>query len=246
MNQAARNEELLNTARDCYHFVTKFFEPINVSATHIYHSALELSPLSSIVRRLYYHQWHTPLPRVVAGTPGSWDQTTAISQKDRYNSCTWSPCGQFFATQAQQVVEIWDPLTFELLSTLTTPDAHLIGGPAYSPDGLSLASLSNTSLIIWDIQTGGVAKEIRHDTTRHASLVWSLDGGTICTIFGDWFGGPWTVYTCNVTLDTRLSYGTLHSREKPYLCVRATLAPWDANRLITDDSSHVILRRLVC
>jgi hypothetical protein len=28
--------------------------------------------------------------------------------------------------------------------------------------------------------------------------------------------------------------------------VRAILAPCDANRLITDDSSHVILRRLVC
>jgi hypothetical protein len=49
--------------------VTKFFEPINVSATHIYHSALELSPLSSIVRRLYYHQRHTPFPRVAGWNP---------------------------------------------------------------------------------------------------------------------------------------------------------------------------------
>ena len=56
MNQVSRNEELLNTARDCFHFVTKFFEPISVSAAYIYHSALELSPLSSIIRRLYYHR----------------------------------------------------------------------------------------------------------------------------------------------------------------------------------------------
>jgi hypothetical protein len=62
-------KQLLETARDCFHFVTKFFEPINVSAAHIYHSALELSPLSSIVRRLYYHQRHTPFPRVLVGTP---------------------------------------------------------------------------------------------------------------------------------------------------------------------------------
>jgi hypothetical protein len=49
MNQVAQNEQLLDTAKDCFRFVIKFFEPINVSATHIYHSALELTPLSSIV-----------------------------------------------------------------------------------------------------------------------------------------------------------------------------------------------------
>ncbi|KAF9645947.1 hypothetical protein BDM02DRAFT_3062746, partial [Thelephora ganbajun] len=47
------HEELLDIARDYSHFVATFFEPISVSATHIYHSALELSPLSSIVRRRY-------------------------------------------------------------------------------------------------------------------------------------------------------------------------------------------------
>ena len=49
MNQVARNEELLGAARDYFQFATKFFEPISVSAPHIYHSALELSPLSSVV-----------------------------------------------------------------------------------------------------------------------------------------------------------------------------------------------------
>lgn len=42
-----------------------FFELICVSATHIYHSALELSPLSSVVRKLYYRRRSIPFPRVV-------------------------------------------------------------------------------------------------------------------------------------------------------------------------------------
>jgi len=49
MNQVANDPQLLNTARDYFQFATNFFEVINVSAPHIYHSALELSPLSSVV-----------------------------------------------------------------------------------------------------------------------------------------------------------------------------------------------------
>ncbi|KAF9649447.1 hypothetical protein BDM02DRAFT_3268766 [Thelephora ganbajun] len=49
LQEVSRNEELLDTVGDYSHFVRMFFEPISVSATHIYHSALELSPLLSIV-----------------------------------------------------------------------------------------------------------------------------------------------------------------------------------------------------
>ena len=52
LNQVSRDEELLDIVRDYFSFVITFFEPISVSAIHIYHSALELSPLSSIVRQI--------------------------------------------------------------------------------------------------------------------------------------------------------------------------------------------------
>src|SRR5882757_1608224 len=97
--QVAQEHQLLETARDYYQFVTNFFEVINVSATHIYHSALELSPLSSTVRKLYYYQRPHPSPRVVIGVPDSWDPSTAASP--RHSHClspTWSPCGQLIAT----------------------------------------------------------------------------------------------------------------------------------------------------
>ena len=79
MDQVTGNKELLDTARDCFHFVTTFFEPISLSAAHVYHSAPELCPLSFVVRRLYYHRRRITSPRLVAGIPDLWDERVSIS-----------------------------------------------------------------------------------------------------------------------------------------------------------------------
>ena len=171
------DEGLIDTATDYIHFVTSFFEPISVSAVHIYHSALELSPLSSIVRRLYYHTRHTPLPRVVSGTPDRWDQIVHLPSDFYDESYTWSPCGRFVAVISDHRVQIRDALSSELVSTIAEGigyDCRL----AYSPDGRFLAHLSDT-LVIWDIQTGGVAKEIQYNAFSGGLMVWSLDGEAI-------------------------------------------------------------------
>ena len=54
----------------------------------------------------------------------------------------------------------------------------LTGSLVYSPDGRSLACGFTGSIVIWDVQTGGVARSIdcRCAVSR---LVWSLDGKTI-------------------------------------------------------------------
>ena len=253
MNQASREKELLNTARDCFRFVTKFFEPINVSAVHIYHSALELSPLSSIVRRLYYHQRPTPFPRVVAGIQDAWDECISLNAKPHYSTYTWSPCGRFIAARAQETVDIRDPLSSELLSTLIRPNASLTGQLAYSPDGHSLASHSSTSLIIWDIQTGGVAREIECGVFENVSLTWSLDQATICAIlsypgingilqFQDYNTEIYIVHVYDVASGTT-SPSTLQSRFKPHLWAHSTsfraITVEQGEQAITIDISEV-------
>ena len=205
--------------------MTRFFEPISASATHIYHSALELSPLSSIVRKFYYDQWHTPLPRVVVGTQKSWDQRITVGGKKDYVSYTWSPCGQFITTQSEEAVEIHDSLSFGLLSTLksTKPTPKCTTLLAYSMDGHSIASLSNISLTVWDIQTGGVANEINHSSAHNVSLLWSLDGGTIGIVKAmDQKTKTYPVYIYNIALGTTHSPGALHSRDQPYLWAHDT------------------------
>ena len=100
MNQVAKDEQLLDIAKDCFRFVTSFFEVIKVSAPHIYLSALELCPVSSIVRRLYHHRRIARSPEVVIGIPDSWEPNIAASGV--YLFCIWSPCGKFVATQTRE------------------------------------------------------------------------------------------------------------------------------------------------
>ena len=200
--------------------MTKFFGVVSVSATHIYHSALEISPLSSIVRRLYHHQRITPASRLVVGTPSSWKQSISIpNQDDPYRSCAWSPCGRFIAARTHEVVEVRDPLTSELLSSLK-PSKHtlrLTGPLAYSSDGRSLCCVSNTGIIIWDIQTGGMVREVGFDDTLDSSrsLVWSLDGRMIGAVLGR--GHTWAVVTYDVASGRILSRSKLGSVGEPYL-----------------------------
>ena len=222
---------LLDTSRDYFYFVTKFFEPINASATHIYYSALELSPASSIVRKLYYCRCNriTLLPRVVVGTPDLWDQRVSVSSKDceHYQSCTWSQCGQFIAAQTRNVVEIRNQLTLGLFTTLRpTEPVHKLTGPlAYPPDGRSIACASDAGILIWDIQTGGVAKEIACGPNI-TSMVWSSDGRTIATT-SDMLplADPYVrsrVCTYDVVSGLGLGVGELLSCGTPYLWAHKT------------------------
>jgi len=221
VTQVSKDEELLATATDCFHFVVTYFEPISVSAVHIYHSALECSPISSTVRQLYYHQRCTPFPYVVTGTPGTWNQSINIScLGSNLKSFTWSQCGQFIAAMYPGEVEIRDSHSSELLSTLrpTEPTSHLINMLAYSPDGHTLAAFLTTSLVIWDIQTGGVVKEVECGLTNNAFMVWSLDGQAIGITLSDGaLTCRYTIHLYDVDSGVTQSPGTVQSNKIPHL-----------------------------
>ena len=148
-------------------------------------NTLELCPASSILRKLYYDRCRVGIscfPRVVVGNPDSWDLTISFSSKDSYQRCTWSPCGRFVAARTTSNVEIRNQLTFQLLAVLQSPitPSLLEGPPAYSPDGRSLACGFSNGIVIWDIQTGGVARSI-NCCNNILFLVWSMDGKTIAS-----------------------------------------------------------------
>jgi WD40 repeat protein len=85
-------------------------------------------------------------------------------------------------------VEVWDSLTLEKQSSLQLPKSAGTRNPSYyapdtlsySPDGYSLVGSFGSTITIWDIQTGGVVKEIecRDIDMCPMLLVWSLDGQT--------------------------------------------------------------------
>ena len=175
--------------------------------------------MSSIIRKLYYHQRITHSPKVVIGTPESWTRAVGVSREDYgYDLGTWSPCGQFVAAQMRTAVEIRNQLTMELITILQPTETipHLTGPLAYPPDGRSIACASKTAILIWDIQTGGVAKEIEC-SPGNISLVWSLDGRTICTINPEADPVTFVVHTFDISSSTDSSPGTLQSADTPHL-----------------------------
>ena len=235
-NQVARDIQLLNTTRDYFYFVTTFSELISTSATHIYHSALELSPLSSVIRKFYYYQRPHPSPKVVIGIPDSWEPRTSVSAHHSYYlSSTWSPCGQSIAAVAEGVIRVWDALSLKPLSTFQSakPATKFRCGLAFSPDGYSLAGCSEAGIVIWDTQTGGVVKEIECEITGSGlELVWALDGKTISTI-SPRVSETLTMHIYNTATGTKLTSVTLQSRYKPYIWAYdksfqiATTTAWD-------------------
>ena len=151
----------------------------------------------------------------------SWDSTISISGKDEYKFCTWSPRGLSVATLMENTIEIRNPATFELLTTLrSTETAPLRAGPlVYSPNGCSLACSSNSAIVIWDIQTGGVVKEIACSSNA-ISLVWSLDGrkiGTLESPSPDTQDTGINVNTYDVASGIRLFVEMVHPGHRPYL-----------------------------
>jgi WD40 repeat protein len=123
--------------------VTEFFEVISQSGPHIYHSALQLAPQSSVVRKLYGQQFCSSVSKVVTGVPSSWDSCTASAgATTEVWHAVWSPCGQFIAASLVGRIEVRDSSTLERVSVLKHPGNLAEATPeslAFSPDGRLIA-----------------------------------------------------------------------------------------------------------
>jgi WD40 repeat protein len=203
----------LDLVNDCFRFVTGFFDVISTSAPHIYHSALLLSPQTSIVRGLYESRAR-PLARVVQGVPASWDLSIVkTSFPDPICAAAWSPCGRFIAIArpSSSEIAIMDAVTLEQLYTMrSTSRVHSSKNLTFSPDGRLLTchwctSYSANYFVNWDLQTGGLISDISipRDFWSYHSMSYSGCG----TMFGVLFKGsdaP-TILTYNVLSGTRMS-----------------------------------------
>lgn len=145
VEEPASTKTLLDTTADCLHFVTEFFEVISQSVPHIHHSALQLAPQLSIVKKLYSQQLSSPVARVVTGVPASWDSCTATAgmiNDWRVNCIAWSPCGQFVASASWNRIQVQDSNTLERVYILKHPGSVSYRSPiflTFSPDGCLLA-----------------------------------------------------------------------------------------------------------
>ena len=177
----------LDLVGDYSRFVITFFEVISASAPHIYHSALLLSPQTSITRGLY-ERYASPFARVVHGLPESWEPISASANLDDFEGYTaWSPCGKFIAISKRGSTEILDAVTLNPLKTFKSPHDSLDMGLSFTPDGRFLTQFGVMGLISWDVQTGGSLTPIEPRSLWFPkdafSFAYSMDGKMIAVAF---------------------------------------------------------------
>ena len=186
--------------------MTAYFEIISESSPHIYHSALALSPTTSIVRKLYagsraQRQLLARGVRIVYGRPVSWDRyTAAVTHFSNVRTATWSPRDKFiaFTSSESNAVDIRDSVTLQKLQSFDCPAYGLKksrltpAAIAFSPDGRTLtASVENSKEVVilsWDLQTGGVSSMIPWNTFRTSSriktdIIYSKDGKKVAVLY---------------------------------------------------------------
>ena len=154
---------------DSRRFVLEYFDIIRDSPSHIYHSALPLSPSSS-----WFHQYYgAELPRevvVVAGLPTKWGASHRTVSFD---------CTPLALAQWKDIVAVGlDDHHIVILDAITGVRVAAFSGHtgwvrslAFSDDGALLVSGSDDKTInLWDVQTGGVIKTLRGHTSRVLSV----------------------------------------------------------------------------
>jgi hypothetical protein len=209
--------------------VTAYFEVINMSAPHIYHTALVLAPQESIVRKLYQSHAH-PFTRLVHGAPISWDlHIAATAFPSKISLAVWSPCNEFVAIAffETQTVDVLDPVTLQQLQTLKLPQDtyHIFGALIFSPNGHVLTCFSQrykdegfegeetVLLVNWDLQTGGVTSIIRWPEpegcrTQHPSIAYSVNGTLVGVSYWQYNNG---ITTANISICDIASGICMHS-----------------------------------
>ena len=219
----------LDLVRDYIRFVIAFFEVINTSAPHIFHSALPLSPQTSIISRMY-NQHAAPFVRVVQGTPFSWEPAVATAYLDNFEGeAVWSPCNRFIAVIKRESVEVLDAVTLSRLHIFgrcpsTVPGRWL----GFSSDSRCLSLVTSLDLDNWDLQTGGPLGTTRFYSwgANIFSFTYSEDGEMLAVVFNNLYfkdiGDINTTHNrfiCTYDLSSRTQISPRHALDREGLLI---------------------------
>jgi WD40 repeat protein len=175
--------------------VLRFFDAIELSASHIYESALPLSPSSSVVRARYLNQESTNVNFNVIDD--AWDSCIrTIRSQSVTNSAVFSHKDDLVAVGEWGIVEIFEAATGQRRATLITN--YPVGSLAFSPNDTILASGQWDSIDgrvdVWDLQTGGHIGTLKGHNKDINSIEFSPCGNMIATCSDDCTVRIWNTF----------------------------------------------------
>ena len=147
------------------------------SPSHLYHSALPLSPSSSWVRRCYEAEVAEEV-RVLTGLPDRWEGCSrTIILLDEPSA--FAHHGDIIAVGLGLNVELLDEITGDRTSVFYG-HTRTISSITFSPDGTLLVSGSkDKSARLWDIQTGGLVRTFHAGNCLISATSISPDGTVV-------------------------------------------------------------------
>ena len=165
-----------------------FFHPIQQCAQQLYHTALPLSPTSSLLRKFCLQNVvDNQLSHVAtfSGASSAWGLLLmTVDTRPRRLSCITTSVQGIIAA-CGDIVNIYDAITFILRQSLHAPE--VVTKIRDSPDGSTLFLAHLSSVTMWDVQTGGrihtftASSEIRDMavSTMGDHIACGLSGSTV-------------------------------------------------------------------
>lgn len=221
----------LEQVDDGERFILEHFDTICDSPSHIYHSALPLSPSSSWLRERY----GTEVPRevhVVMGLPAKWDACSRTISVGGHPSAL-AYCGNMIAVglESENVV-LLDAITGTKVSVLLGHKDTIIA-LTFSLDGTLLVSGSEDNTInLWDVQTGGVIKTFNDHPSAISSVSISPDSTAIAAGTSDG-----TIYLWDIRTGARHSVEIHHDE-----VTAVSFSPNDPRHLISSSMDGTVQR----
>lgn len=159
---------------DIQQLLLEHFEIICSSPSHIYHSALVLSPSSSWLHK-YYSTELLQQVRVVKGLQAGWGiwSCTVLLDNGPLALSYWN--NTIGVGSVGGDIIILDVIIGKQTAVLSG-HTHEVNSLTFLSDGLSIVSGSNDHTIkLWDIQTGGVIRTFHGHTKQVQSVSISVD-----------------------------------------------------------------------
>ena len=172
-------------ADDSQRFLLEYFDVIRDSPSHIYHSALPLSPSSSWLRECYRPELSREV-KVAAGLPIEWG-TCSRTVPFPYIPLVLVSWGDLIAVGLEcDGISVLDVVTGTRVGVLS---GHTSGvrSLAFSVGGTRLVSGSDDKTVkLWDVQTGGVIRTFRGHSSSVTAV--SISPDLTMIISGSWDG----------------------------------------------------------